>query len=131
MKKIIILSTVFLSTIIYPSSSFGEWDKIGNSDGDVGFYVDTDRVRFKNDYVYWWSLINFPKPYNSFLSMKSYRQGDCNVYRFKDLTTSAFPKPMGTGNPSKSETYENPKWKYARQGSFDEIMLDKVCKEKR
>ncbi len=116
-----------ISFLVFPQTGFSDWVNIGSTKG-INYYIDFDRLRYKNNHVFWWTLVDFSKTRNNFLSMKSYRQGDCISYKFRDLQISAYPNSMGIGNPSKSFTYEDGKWKYANPNTFDETMLDKVCK---
>ena len=80
---------------MFSSTSFAEWKKVStNVDGDT-FYVDFERIRKHDGYVYWWELFDYLKPDKTgVLSGKVYKQGDCKLIRFKGLSFSYHKEPM-------------------------------------
>ena len=62
MKKLFLIFTLLFSTLMFSTPSYAEWTKVGsNVEGDV-FYVDFDRIRKHEGYVYFWELIDYLKP---------------------------------------------------------------------
>ena len=111
---------------MFSSTSFGEWTKVGsNMSGDT-FYVDFERIRKHGGFVYYWSLVDNLKPTKSgVLSSKSYHQGDCKLFRLKDLSFYSHKEPMGGGT---TKLYTPPeKWIYPIPKSMHEHVLKKVC----
>ena len=97
-----------------------------NVDGDT-FYVDFDRIRKHDGYVYWWDLTDYLKPAETgTLSAKAYVQGDCKLFRFKALSFSFHKEPMG-GGTGDSYNPENPEWDYPPPDSAMETKLKSVC----
>ena len=108
------------------SPSFAEWTKVGeNVDGT--FYLDFERIQKIDGYIYWWELRDFSKPDKSgILSAKGYIQGDCKLFRYKNLKLFGHEEPMGGGS---GETVTPPdKWKYSTPNSANYIILKNICK---
>jgi hypothetical protein len=125
MKKLTLL-TVFVLTV-FSTPVFAEWTKVG---GNVfgPFYVDFDRIRKHGGYVYWWTLSDLLKPTEQgHLSDKTYRQGDCKLFRYKDLSISTHKLPMGNGIGD-SNSLKNTEWEYPPPNSVSEEVLKSVCK---
>ena len=123
-RKIKILFWILLSmSISLPVSA--EWFKIGgNVDGDT-FYLDFDRIRKHNGYIYWWELTDYLRPQSGFHSTKMYVQGDCTKFRVKHLSMVFHKGPMGEGS---SLDYEPPnKWEYPPPESGMEQTLQLIC----
>ena len=98
MRTLLSIFTLVFS-VMFSSTSFAGWTELSkNSSGD-NFYVDFERVRKVDGYVYWWELTDYLKPdKNGHLSGKVYQQGDCKLFRFKTLSYSFHKEPMGGGN---------------------------------
>ena len=121
------LTLTLVFTVMFSSTSFAEWTEVTkNVHGDT-FYVDFERIRKVDGYVYYLILQNHPKPnkYGNF-SLKGYRQGDSKLFRIENLSTALHNQPMGedTGDVFNSE---NPKWDYAGPESVGELFLKSVC----
>ena len=119
-----ILTLVF--TMMFSSPSSAVWTKVDES--EIGnHYVDFDKIRKYDGFVYFWTLFDLLKPDpDGDLSYKNYKQGDCQLFRFKSLSFSFHKEPMGggtgeTGNP------KNPEWNYPSPNSGDEMTLKLVC----
>jgi len=128
MKTIILLlTTLIFSLTMFASTSFAEWTETSkNVNGDT-FYLDSDRIRKVDGYVYFWELQDWLKPYKGILSAKIHRQGDCKLSRFKPLSFSYHKEPMGGGT---GKVITSPdKWFYPSPNSSGETVLKKVCKE--
>ena len=125
MKKFIF--TLLFSTLVFSSPSYADWTKTtGNVSGD-NFYVDFDRIRKHDGYVYYWRLTDYLKPteYGD-LSFKGYMQGDCKLFRFKKLSASYYTNSMCNGTPSNSDSIQT-KWYYPSPNSANEVILNSVC----
>ena len=123
-----LLTVLVLSLLSTPV--LGEWTKVRkNVNGNI-IYADFERIRKHGGYVYWWDLIDYLKPtkYGN-LSSKTYKQGDCKLFRYKILSSSFHKEPMGEGTGDVSEPPERHKgWKYPPPNSSHEIILKTVCK---
>ena len=91
-------------------------------------YVDLERIRKVDGFVYWWSLQDrFKRDQYGNLSAKIYYQGDCKLFRFKNVTLSFHKEPMGRGI---GETITPPKtnsWLYPAPNTSGEASLNAVC----
>ena len=90
-------------------------------------YVDFERIRKHDGYVYYWELIDWFKPTKGGdLSSIGYIQGDCKLFRYKYLSDSYYIQPMGRGT---GEVDNNPdkEWRYPSPNSTDEVILKSVC----
>jgi len=136
MRKLLILFTLLFSTVMFSSTSFAEWTKVGVSEG-VGttkwkqlrnnLYVDFERIRKVDGYVYWWELEDYLKPdkFGTF-SWKAYKQGDCKLFRFMELSGSSHKEPMSRGSGDRWNV-KNPEWEYPSPNSSGETILKSVC----
>ena len=61
-KSLTILTLVF--TAMFPSTSFAEWTKMGTTDLADTYYVDLERIRKVDEYVYYWVLEDLLKPHS-------------------------------------------------------------------
>ena len=119
---------IFLFTLMFSSTSHADWTKIEGVDGPT-FYVDYERIRKHEGYVYYWYLTDFLEP-NQYgrLSGKTYIQGDCKLIRFKALSFSFHNEPMGGGIGEVSEPKGNiGNWRYPPPNTVHESMLQSVC----
>ena len=125
MKKLTLIFTLLFSTMMFSSSSYAGWTKIGENVKGT-FYVDIERIRKVDGYVYWWILNDYLKPDKwGNLSAKIYHQGDCKLFRNKTLSVSAHKEPMGGGTSEKLTPPE--KWNYPSPNSSGELNLKIVC----
>ena len=123
------LLLTFLLSLMFSSPSYSEWTKVGeNVSGDT-FYVDFERIRKVDGFVYWWDMEDYLKPTkNGDLSAKVYWQGDCKLFRTKILSASHHKEPMGGGTGDVSEPpkgFRN--WTYPPPNSVIETKLKLVC----
>ena len=93
---------------------------MGEDVNGTTFYVDFERIKKHDGYVYFWELQDFLKP-NEFgiLSGKTYNQGDCKKFRSKLLSWSFYKEPMGRGNNTPDKEWRFP--------SSYETVLKSVC----
>ena len=122
MKKLLIL----LFSLLISFNSYGEWTQVQELD-ETNFYVDFDRIKTSNGYVYYWDLLNFLKPDQwGNMSVTRYLEGDCGVFRYKTLTYIFYKQQMGNGE-GETDTPKNPEWKYFPPKSIGEHNLNSVC----
>ena len=124
MKKLITTLTLLL---MFSSPSFAEWTAVvkGVESGDT-FYVDFDRIRKVDGFVYYWELIDYLKPQYGDFSYRGYQQGDCKLFRKRELSYSFYTQPFAEGTPSPS-TNKPSEWLYPPPNSANESTLNAVC----
>ena len=120
---LIILSLAF--TLMNSSNSFAGWTMLGKNARGT-FYVDFERIRKNDGYLYYWQLGDFLKPAKGFLSVTVYRQLDCRLFRYKSLSYSFHKKPMGE-KPSETVNHRNTEWEYPSPNSSNETIIKRVC----
>ena len=91
------------------------------------FYVDFESIKKHDGYVYYWHLADYLKPgeYGT-LSSKTYTQGDCKKFRYKNLSTSYHKEPMGGGTGEISNALDK-EWTYPPPDTVIETILKSVC----
>ena len=98
MKNLLLIFTLLFTSVFFSSPSYAEWTKVLEVQGNT-FYVDFDKIKKTDDYVYFWQLVDLSKPTEQgVLSDKSYLQGRCKLLQFKSLSFSSYKKPMGGGS---------------------------------
>ena len=108
--------------------SVAEWYKIGKTDEGT-FYLDVDRIRSDNNYVYYWEMADLNKPTNQALSILRYIKGDCSIIRFKTLQYVLYDGNMASGEKQMRDSVKKD-WKYYSPGGIGEDILEKACKLK-
>ena len=126
MKTLLTIFTLVF-TLMFSSTSFADWTKVSESVNGTSLYVDFERIRKHDGYVYWWVLGDYLKPseYGT-LSVKAYNQGDCKLFRYKELSVSFHKEPMGWGSGDVRELV-NKGWRYPPPDSAYETILKTVC----
>jgi len=121
--------TIFIAltfSAMFSSSSYAGWTKV-KIDGDGNtFYVDFERIRKHDGYIYFWRLSDYLKPLEGYLSAKVYHQGDCKLFRDKRLSYSFHKQPMGGGNADVQDPVKKG-WHYPSPNSGAETVLKQVC----
>ena len=128
MKKLLLILALLFSTAMSSSPVRAEWTKLGDVDG-LTYYVDLERIRKHDGYVYYWDLVDYLKPTETrMLSAKAYIQADCKLFSYKILSLSAYKEPMGNGT---ADTFNPPDtgWQYAIPNTSREIVLKLVCSQ--
>ena len=126
MKKTSLIFTIVF-TMMFSSSIFSEWKEISKTVDGSTFYLDFERIRKHDGYVYYWFLVDFLKPdEDGVLSSKSYQEGDCKLFRTRDLSFVNHQQSMGR-DIGKSHNTKNPEWAYPSPNTLTEIMLKIVC----
>ena len=126
MKTLLTILTVFF-TVMFSSSSFAGWTKVGENAIGTSYYIELERVRKVDGYVYFWYLHDRSKPTrHGDLSTKIYNKGDCKLFRYKNLSYSFHKEPMGVGT---GEVINKPdkEWGYPSPNSSMEGILKAVC----
>ena len=128
-RKITLGITLFFSTLMFASNAYADWEMVALDEDLSAFHVDFDRIRTNNGYVYWWTIKDYLDSYSStgVSSRETYRQGDCEMFRYKMLSYSYRTQPTGEG--SSGEQYSPPsRWKYPSPNSVYEKILNQVCR---
>lgn len=125
MKSLLTIFTLIFF-VTFSSTSFAEWTKVSQTmDGD-SVYVDFERIRKHDGYVYYWELQSLLKPdKDGDLSYRWYYQGDCKLFRLKQLSGSYHKDPMGGGVGTPNSPLD--KWDYPAPNSVWENSLKSVC----
>ena len=90
---------------MFSSVSYAEWTVV--SENKMGkMYLDFERIRKNDGYIYYWLLTDYKKPFEETFSAAMYIEGDCNLFRYKVLTYSFFKEPMGGGVADTQEPVE-------------------------
>jgi hypothetical protein len=124
MKNLLLIFTLLFSSVFFSSPSFAGWTKVDEGGGNT-FYVDFERIRKHDGFVYWWELGDYLKPQMGYLSAKSYNIGDCKLFRVKVLSYSWHKEPMGGGTGITVNIPDN--WRYPNPKSIDDYKLKSVC----
>jgi hypothetical protein len=122
--KTLLTITTLIFTLMFSSTSFADWTKVDEGGGNT-FYVDFERIRIQDGFVYWWELGDYLKPQMGYLSAKSYNQGDCKLFRLKVLSYSWHKEPMGGGTGITVNIPDNSRYPIPK--SIDEYTLKSVC----
>ena len=115
--------------MMFSSTGYAEWTKV-SSDGDGNiYYVEMERVRKQDGYVYFWVLSDYVKPFTELklMSSKMYIQGDCGLFRYKVLQYVYHQEPMGRDVGETSEPVKT-SWDYIQPNTFYEDFLNVICK---
>jgi len=120
MKKLII--TLF--SILISFNSYGEWVQVSKSVSGMTTFININKIKKNNDYIYYWTLTNYADGSNE--SAKAYRQSDCVVNRFKVLAFYNYSKSMGGGRPVSQFTPPD-EWQYAIPNTVDDTLLTYTC----
>ena len=98
--------------MMFSSPSFAEWTKVTEGVDERICYVDFERIRKRDGYVYYWELGDYLKPNkHGILSVRAYAQGDCKLFRVKHLSFSLYKEQLG-GGTANNHNIENPEWRY-------------------
>lgn len=114
--------------MMFSSSSYAKWTKVSKN-SYATYYVDFERIRKHDGYVYFWRFNNRLKPdKNGTLSSKVYIKGDCKLFRHKALSGSYYKKLMDEGA---GEPFTPPdKWGYPPPNTSIETILKTVCNQR-
>ena len=123
MKKLLIL----LFSILISFNSYGDWKWIGENINNSQYYIDFEKIKSVDGYIYYWTLSDLLKPdKDGDFSYITYDQGDCKLSRIMSLSEFYYTQPMGAGSVI-TNNIKNPEWAYPPPGSAHEYMLELVC----
>ena len=125
MNLLLTLSIILITSII-TKDAFSEWKLVSKASDGNEYYVDHDKTRVVNEYVFYWYLSNFVKPIKGIKSASNFAQGDCKLMRFKRVSIKVFKKPMGQELLG-SRAHTQKDWDYPRSNSSMENILKSVC----
>jgi hypothetical protein len=125
MKKLLLL----LFSLMLSFNSYGEWvSSAVDANGNI-HYLDFENIKKTNGYTYYWEMINYAEPTDEHLSIATYREADCDLHRFKDLTFNAYTQEMAEGVPETIDlTVLKEDWTYPIANTLGDIILSSVCK---
>jgi hypothetical protein len=120
--------TILLFSILISFNSFGEWTKFLERNS-ITTFIDLDTTKVRGDTVYWWEMKSSLKPMGDtkWLSVTSYRQGDCSMNRFKILAFNTYTESMAKGTKKSIELPS--KWRYPEPMTIDSTVLEGLCPE--
>ena len=126
LKVYLLLSTLLVSTAICSTPSYSEWTNVGTNVRGTTYYLDFDRLRKHDGFVYYWWLSDLAEQdqYGD-LSYISYNQADCKLFRYKHLSSSYHSGPMGTG--VRNDVSPPDEWYYPTPASSNEHILNQIC----
>ena len=131
MKRIlapIVLALTF--SVMFSSTSSAGWTKVSEGVDGSTFYVDFERIRKHDGYVYYWNLTDYKKAHASGIwSSKVYYQGDCKLFRIKRLSSSYHTQLGGDGTSDITHNVPDKEWTYPSPNSADEVILKEVCNQ--
>ena len=114
-------------SVMFSSTSFADWTKVGETKFGTTFYVDFERIRKHGGHVYHWVMNDNLEPDKlGNLSSKAYHQADCKLFRYRYLSVLAHKEPMGKGT-SRSYDLHDSQWRYPPPKSMAETILNEVC----
>ena len=128
MKSITLIVTFLFSTTIWSYKSFADWTYVatGETTG-VESYIDFERIRKHDGFVYFWLLEDLSKPdQDGDLSYINYFRVDCGLFRYKHISGSYYKQAMGTGT-SRNVGGQESQWYYPLPKSLHEEYLRLVC----
>jgi len=122
MKKLLLL----LFSLLLSFNSYGEWTKVTEDDDGDSYYIDLNTIKKNDGYVYWWDFVNYVEPYDGFMSLRGFFQGDCEIGRFKELSITQYTESMLYGE-YESDTPANPEWDYSPPETIIGHFLELSC----
>ena len=125
-KLLILLITLFSFNIIPALASWHPLKK-GGYDGNVQSYIDFDNVWRDNEYIYYWTLLDYTEPEHETdtLSMKLYNRADCLSFKYEILILLNYKKPMAQGESQRDKLKGG--WYYPKNKSLLGRNLQSLC----
>ena len=119
---------IFIFAFLFSFQSFAKWTNIVSSVDGVEFFVDLDTIKKNNGLVYYWDLMNYPKPTKfGDLSNKRFFELQCDVpLKLRQLSATYYTGAMGKGKISTVSNRRND-WIYPGPGSSQEAVANFVC----
>ena len=114
-------------SLLFVTPALAEWRLIGTNVAGNEYYLDFDKIRTSNGYVYYWSLVNFLEPNQGAMSSKHYKKGDCDALGSQFLQVTSYFQPMGV---EKFDTFSvDPEWAYLDPDNIGAFVLRAACRE--
>ena len=131
MKPLLIITTIFLSSLMMASVANAKWTEVVKSVNENTYYVDLERIKKHNGKIYFWKLADYLKPdkYGA-ISTKSYIEAECSRLRIRYLNFTTYKGPMASGEVSTSNNTPDKDWHYPPPDSMFEGVLKAVCNYK-
>jgi len=110
-----------------------EWVEAAvDANGDIHYidfdinYIDFDNIEIANGYNYFWEMTNYSKPTDEHLSIATYFEADCGLFRVKPLIFNAYTQEMALGKPETLNLKEE--WDYPKPYTLGDTILSLICK---
>ena len=129
MKKFFIKFSILIFLIFYSLNVFADfkWKKIGSTEDGSVIYVDTQSIKKVGNKAFFFTMMDYAKPFEGVLSNRIYQELNCSDLTFRYLKDFYYPQPMANGEPI--GTLDEPsEWKSAKPGSIGEEAFKFVCK---
>ena len=94
-------------------------------------YVDTESIKKRDGYIYFWALTNYKPPIRintsstPAASAKAHYMADCNLDREQRLTAVIYSGKMGRGKPLARDGLDG--WDYVIPGTMHSYIQTFVC----
>jgi hypothetical protein len=75
MKKLTLIFTLVFSTVMFSSPSYSKWTKVDETANGNTYYVDFERIRKVDGYVYFWRMENWLEPTKDRLDVRILSDG--------------------------------------------------------
>ena len=124
-----ILYTMILS-FSFSFSVFADWTFVAQNTDGTNIFIDYDKIKEQNGYIYFWQLTNYNESKDRIQSTRNFYQGDCNLGRLKILSFSTNSLPWFSGeilNPA-DDFKPDVKWRYTPPGTMWEAVLTAACR---
>ena len=126
MKKLTLIFTL-LFTVLLSAPSYAEWTKVSETVNRDTVYVDFERIRKHDGYVYFWTMTNlFKRNLHGDMSAQHYSETDCKRFQWRTLYYSWHTEPFLKGEGFPTEI-KYPKWLFPTPDSSNETILKNVC----
>jgi len=113
--------------MLFSYSSFGNWILVDTQKNGDQYYYDNINIRKDNGYIYFWRLVSIKTPTKEGIQSGAfYRQGDCSIFRLKNLFFVGYSGPVATGEILLREK-ENKDWEYPQPKSVDDNIMKIIC----
>ncbi len=117
-------------SIVFCLPLFADWELVGSSKSGYDYYIDFERIKQSNGYVYFWRLNSFEKNTKHGIgSFMGFYEGDCRNIKIKSLSGVAYSEKMGQGEIIGTKNLENyiRDWESIIPNSTGEDVLLKAC----
>lgn len=113
--------------VLFSSASFAEWTKVAES-SSVTFYIDFERIKKKDGFVYVWTLHDRLMPsITGDYSDKTLLQIDCVEQQYDTLYLITYDEPMGEGAKTTSAPETMFGWMKSRPSSPIGQIVARAC----